>query len=79
MNRLAIDRFRFGLQWCLAKAVDMGMDIAITPHLDDGLERGNLLKLYPAKLPLDLCVTSTLWHCFHGLMLPWPHACCKHY
>jgi hypothetical protein len=22
-NRLAIDRFRFGLQWCLAKAVDM--------------------------------------------------------
>ena len=23
INRLAIDRFRFGLQWCLAKAVDM--------------------------------------------------------
>lgn len=23
MNRLAIDRFRFGLQWCLAKAVEM--------------------------------------------------------
>jgi hypothetical protein len=22
INRLAIDRFRFGLQWCLAKAVD---------------------------------------------------------
>ena len=23
INRLAIDRFRFGVQWCLAKAVDM--------------------------------------------------------
>ena len=23
INRLAIDRFRFGLQWCLAKAVDL--------------------------------------------------------
>lgn len=23
INRLAIDRFRFGLQWCLAKAVEM--------------------------------------------------------
>lgn len=40
MNRLAIDRFRFGLQWCLAKAVEMDLDIAITPHLDDGLEYG---------------------------------------
>ncbi|KAF8073017.1 rpsQ [Scenedesmus sp. PABB004] len=39
-NKLAIDRFRFGLQWCLAKAVDLGLDIAITPHLDDGLEQG---------------------------------------
>lgn len=46
MSRLAIDRFRFGLQWCLAKAVDMGLDIAITPHLDDGLERGEL-SIYP--------------------------------
>jgi hypothetical protein len=26
INRLAIDRFRFGLQWCLAKAVDMVSD-----------------------------------------------------
>jgi hypothetical protein len=40
INKLAIDRFRFGLQWCLAKAVEMGLDIAITPHLDDGLEYG---------------------------------------
>lgn len=40
INRLAIDRFRFGLQWCLAKAIDLGLDIAITPHLDDGLEYG---------------------------------------
>ncbi|WIA29300.1 hypothetical protein OEZ86_011805 [Tetradesmus obliquus] len=40
VNKLAIDRFRFGLQWCLAKAVELGLDIAITPHLDDGLEMG---------------------------------------
>jgi hypothetical protein len=40
INKLAIDRFRFGLQWCLAKAVELGLDIAITPHLDDGLEMG---------------------------------------
>jgi len=40
INRLAIDRFRFGLQWCFAKAVEMGLDSAITPHLDDGLENG---------------------------------------
>jgi hypothetical protein len=44
INRLAIDRFRFGLQWCLAKAVDLGLDIAITPHLDDGLEMGECHK-----------------------------------
>ena len=40
VNKLAIDRFRFGLQWCLAKAVELDLDISITPHLDDGLEMG---------------------------------------
>jgi hypothetical protein len=44
MNKLAIDRFRFGLQWCLAKAVEMDLDVAITPHLDDGLEYGEAAR-----------------------------------
>jgi hypothetical protein len=48
INKLAIDRFRFGLQWCMAKAVELGLDIAITPHLDDGLEMGEqtVVRLY---------------------------------
>lgn len=67
MNRLAIDRFRFGLQWCLAKAVDLGLDIAITPHLDDGLERGKRLHLPCTTSMCDRCSLHLAIAC---LLLP---------
>jgi hypothetical protein len=45
MNKLAIDRFRFGIQWCFQKAVDLGMSIAVTPRKKGSFGLGSLLEL----------------------------------
>ena len=36
----AVSRFRAGMESCFRKAVEMGLDISVTPHLDDGLMAG---------------------------------------
>lgn len=63
INKLAIDRFRFGLQWCLAKAVEMGLDIAITPHLDDGLEMGEWWCHCWIEMLLSRQLFDSAWVC----------------
>lgn len=32
----AVDSFRIGMELCFRRAVELGMDIALVPHLDDG-------------------------------------------
>lgn len=43
-----ISNFQTGMQACFQAAVNRGLSIAITPHLDDGLGLGELTDWHPA-------------------------------
>lgn len=64
INRLAIDRFRFGLQWCLAKAVDMVRVLSGYLHTANSLS--------PSTHPRTEVVCYTNKHAANKL----PHGCC---
>lgn len=51
-DEAAIQRFKDAMQRCFQRAVDAGLSIALTPHLDDGLGQGrwrNILVFDPLR------------------------------
>jgi hypothetical protein len=51
-DRGVVNTFKRGIQACFAKAVALGLDIAITPHVNDGGPKAtwrNALKLNPLQ------------------------------